>query len=158
MKVRFVVRASIKSNGLHNQAMGFEVDTCMCWVSNNRNINHKSCSMVIMFSQFQSQKHISSFSANTNLSSQDSSGSNHLLDRTRQHGCSHSAPDTPAHRCRPDNSKSLNYPVHFPPKKTSTFTVETKTHRAGFITVLSPPPWRTCADSIYRVTCSSIRT
>lgn len=67
-----------------------------------------------MFPQFQSQKHISSFSANTNLSSQDSSGSNHLLGRTRQHGCSHSAPDTPAHRCRPDNSKSHFYTFKSP--------------------------------------------
>lgn len=115
---------------------------------------------------FQSKINISSFSTDTNLSSQDSSGSSHLLDRSRQHGCSHSAPDTPARRCHPGNNKSHCYASklaqddNWNHNSTIFFsrTVDTKTHGAGLVTVFSSPPWRTCADPIDRVTCSSIRT
>ena len=33
-----------------------------------------------------------------------------------------------------------------------------ETYRAGLIAVLSPPPRRTCADAVYRVTCGSVGT
>lgn len=46
--------------------------------------------------------------SHTDLSSQGSSGSSHLLDHNHQRGYSHSAHDTPAHRCHPDNEKKTS--------------------------------------------------
>lgn len=43
--------------------------------------------------------------SDTDLSSQGSSGSSHLSDRIHRRGYSHSARDTPAHRCHPDNEE-----------------------------------------------------
>lgn len=98
--------------------------------------------------------------SNTHLSSRGSSGSNHSLDHSHQHGYSHSAHDTPTHRCHPDKDKNSSYNSthgHIVTLQVCA-SVKRQTYRAGFITVLSPPPRWACTGAIYRVTCSSIAT
>lgn len=156
MKVRFVVRASIKSNGLHNQAMGLEVVTCTdlltkCQITET---NHKSCS----FHSFNVRSRSLVFQQTLTCPARIAAAVT-----TCWVAPVSMAAVTALPTLQPIGAVLTTVKVEitqciFPPKKTSTFTVETKTHRAGFITVLSPPPWRTGADSIYRVTCGSICT